>query len=339
MRSGDSPKKQVRFTKFSMAIAILFTLIASSTQAAWLEEDQHIMGTKVHVELWANDEKEGHQAIAAVMNEMRRIDQLMSPLIDSSDVALLNHFAAQRPVTITDEVFQLIKKARFYSEKSNGAFDITFASIGHRYDYRKGIWPTDNVVNKILPLVDFHHLKLNQRHSIVAYHRNGVKIDLGGIAKGYAVDQATALLRQRGVRAAIVNAGGDSRLIGDKRGRPWMIGIKHPRKPKEMIAIIPLVDTAYSTSGDYERFFIADGIRYHHIIDPKTGRPATASQSVTIIGPKATDTDALSTTVFILGPEKGMALVDRIPNIEAIIVDKKGRLLYSNGFSDRTNSQ
>jgi thiamine biosynthesis lipoprotein len=159
-----------------------------------------------------------------------------------------------------------------------------------------------------------------------------VRIDLGGIAKGYAVDRAIDITRDCGIERAMISAGGDSRIIGDRGGRPWMIGIRHPRDSSGIALRLPLSDSAISTSGDYERFFIADGKRVHHIIDPDTGRSAGASWSATVIGPDALTTDALSTTIFILGAADGLALIESLDGFDAIVIDSGGKVHYSSGF-------
>ncbi len=156
-----------------------------------------------------------------------------------------------------------------------------------------------------------------------------MRVDLGGIAKGHAVDRSIALLRELDIKQALVTAGGDSRTIGERWGRPWNIGVRHPDDAEKLVAVIPLQDVAVSTSGDYQRYFDKDGIRYHHIINPASGDSARELRSVTIIGPDATTTDALSTSVFVLGLEKGMNLVNRLPGIDAILVDAHGELHYS----------
>ena len=155
---------------------------------------------------------------------------------------------------------------------------------------------------------------------------------IGGIAKGHAVERGAALLRNAGIRHAMLTAGGDTRVLGDRRGRPWLVGIRHPRLADEIVTRLPLVDEAISTSGDYERFFEEDGRRYHHIIDPATGEPTEGILSVTIIGPDATMTDGLSTTVFVLGTEDGLALIESLAEYEAIVVDASGQLSYSSGL-------
>jgi thiamine biosynthesis lipoprotein len=268
------------------------------------------------------------------MDEFRRLDKKLSPYIENSEIALVNRMAAREPVTISQEFFRLLETSFEYAKLTEGAFDITFASIGHRYDYRKGIKPNKSMIEHALPLIDYHNVRLDADRSTVFFEKTGVRIDLGGIAKGYAVDRGIELLQQEGVTHALISAGGDSRLLGDHRGRPWHIGIQAPRDKKRMAAMLPLANTAISTSGDYERFFERDGVRYHHIISPETGRSADTLQSVTILGPNATRTDALSTSVFVLGADKGMALINRLKDVDAVIIDSRGEMITSDGFAD-----
>ena len=244
--------------------------------------------------------------------------------------------ASLEPLVISEEFFRLLETSLEYSALTEGAFDITFASIGHRYDYRKGIKPTESLIDRSLPLINHRNIRLDADRGTVFFEKQGVRIDLGGIAKGYAVDRGMQLLQRRGVQHALISAGGDSRLLGDHRGRPWHIGVQAPRDKGNMAAVLPIADSAISTSGDYERFFERDGIRYHHIISPDTGRSADNLQSVTIIGPNATRTDALSTSVFVLGTEKGMALINRLHDVETIIIDKHGKMITSDGLADLT---
>lgn len=293
------------------------------------------MGTAIRVELWHDDPAAGRAAIAAVMNEMRRIDRLMSPYKPESELSRINQRAAAAPVTVGKELFDLIARSLEFSELTQGAFDITFSSVGYLYDYRRHLRPTDQEIERTLPGIDYRHLQLDANARTIRFARPGVRIDLGGIAKGYAVDSSITLLEKRGIREALVTAGGDSRVLGDKRGRPWFIGIRDPRRRDGMVAVLPLVNAAISTSGDYERYFEADGVRYHHILNPKTGRSATGVRSVSIIGPDSTTTDALSTSVFVLGVEHGMKLVDSLSGIEAVIIDDAGTMHYSAGLQDK----
>lgn len=311
---------------------VFCALWVSGVQAAWYKDDQAIMGTQVSVELWADDSVLAQQAIAAAMAEMRRIDALMSPYKVASEVSRINRNAASRPQPLSAELYALIDKALFYSRISDGAFDISFAALGNRYQYRSGEMPSDRERSELQGQINYQRLKLDPERRTLSFLEAGMAIDLGGIAKGYAVDNAIQILQNRGIVAAVVSAGGDSRVLGDRGGRPWVIGIKHPRDSALQVVKIPLTDTALSTSGDYERFFIKDGVRYHHILDPKSGVSASLVQSVSILAPLAVDSDALSTTVFVLGVKPGLALVNRLPSIDAIIIDAQGRLHYSDGL-------
>jgi len=319
-----------------LPLVILLMAYAPASSAAWFKEERAIMGTSIVAEVWSTDRNKADAGIAAVMNEMHRIDDLMSPFKESSELSLINREAADHPVKISRELFDLIERSLYFSRISNGAFDITFSSVGYMYDYREAKAPTDAEINKALPGINYRHLVLDRRASTIRFMRHGTRIDLGGIAKGYAVDNAIAILSEMGFHQALVTAGGDSRILGDKNGKPWMTGIRDPRKKGESVVVIPLSNAAISTSGDYERYFIRDGVRYHHILNPKTGKSVHGTRSATVIGPDATTTDALSTTLFVLGREKAMKLLESLPGIDAVIIDSDGKLYYSSGLSPPT---
>ena len=302
-------------------------------QAEWFHRETAIMGTRIAVELWAADPAGGESAMDAVMEEMRRVDALMSHYKPESQLSQVNRLAAKEPVQVDAELSGLVQRALGLSELTGGAFDITYASVGYLYDYRAHVKPTARQIESGLGAVNWRNVVVDAEASTVRFARDGVRIDLGGIAKGYAVDRAIDILRSRGIEHASVTAGGDSRIVGDRFGRPWIIGIRHPDDPGKVIVRMPLVDAALSTSGDYERYFDEDGQRYHHIIDPKTGRSAGEVRSVTVIGPDATTTDGLSTSVFVLGPERGLALVEGIADVDAVIVRRDGKVLYSSGLA------
>jgi thiamine biosynthesis lipoprotein len=307
--------------------------LAAPARAAWLERTvDGTMGTRIHVELWAEDHTTGEAAIDAVMREMDRIDAAMSTYKPSSEVSRVNARAAAAPMRISRELFDLLTTAVEYSRITHGAFDITYASVGFMYDFRRHLRPTEAQIEAALPAVNYRNLELDPRRRTVHFSRPGVRIDLGGIAKGYAVDRGIAILQQRGIRHALVSAGGDSRIIGDRFGKPWIVGIRHPDHKDQVIARIPLVDTAISTSGDYERYFDENGVRYHHIIDPATGHPASKVRSATILAPTATRTDGLSKTAFVLGPEAALQIYNSLDDVDAILVAPDGRVLYSKGL-------
>lgn len=315
--------------KLSSLILLIALVAGTSATAKWHDKTFQVMGTEARVELWESNSQKAARLIDAVVAEMERVNQLMSPYIPSSELSQLNAYAAEKPVKVSAELFDLLQAAQEFSELSNGAFDITFASVGYQYDYRAGSSPSADFIDKNKSLINFRLIKLNDKNYTVSFAKPGVKIDLGGIAKGHAVDRAVNILKQQGIQHAFVQAGGDSRLIGDKNGRLWNIGIRHPRKSGEVITQVPLENVAVSTSGDYERFYIKNGERIHHIIDPKTGKSSRQSISVTILAESSTKADALSTTVFVLGFEKGLALIETLPDVSAIVIDSQGKFHYT----------
>ena len=291
------------------------------------------MGTAIHVELWHTNKIIAEKNIQRVFTEMQRIDSLMSPFKKNSELSLINNNAAKHPVKISTELYNLIQQSIKISKLSNGAFDITFSSVGQFYDYRKNRTPSEKELSKNLKKINYKNIKLNKNNQTIYFTQEGTRIDLGGIAKGHAVDKAIAILQKNGITQAMVSAGGDTRIIGDKGGRPWYVGIRHPRDKNKSAVVLPLSQTAISTSGDYERYFIKDNVRHHHIIKPSTGDSARELRSVSILGSDSTTVDALSTTVFILGLNKGMKLISSLENTEAIVIDNNGLMHYSTGLS------
>ncbi len=305
---------------------------AAPAPGAWLKREESIMGTAIVVELWCDRQAAGEAAITAVMDEMHRIDRTMSPHKDDSELSRINRGAGAGPVPVSAEMARLIVRAAEFSALSGGAFDITYAAVGQLYDYRNRVRPGDEELAKARAAVGWRHLVLDSQAGTVRFARPGMRIDLGGFAKGHAVDNAAAILRRRGIAHAMVSAGGDSRVIGDRRGRPWTIGVRDPRRPGELAAMLPLEDVSISTSGDYERYFDADGTRFHHLIDPATGKSPRGIQSVTILADDGLTCEALSKIVFVLGVERGMALVETQSGVDAVVVDAAGALHFSSGL-------
>ena len=323
----------MRFLSFFL-LSLLITSMHAGFADQWVVRDGQAMGTTIHTEIWHQDQRLAEQVADEVINLMNHVDQLMSPYIESSELSLVNRQASQAPVQISDELFKVIERSIFYSELTHGAFDITYASIGYMYDFREAIRPSRNQLDSRVQYINYKNIVLDPSDNSVFFRDPNVRIDLGGIAKGFAVDLAIEKAARSGVENILVTAGGDSRILGDRAGRPWVIGIRHPMDKNRVIAKLPLADESLSTSGDYERYFDEDGVRYHHILDPKTGDSARDVRSVTILGPQAMDTDALSTSVFVMGPKKGLELLDRLPGIEGIIVDQNGNLLFSTGLQN-----
>jgi FAD:protein FMN transferase len=315
-----------------IALGVAALGFAPGAWAAWMDRTEAIMGTRVYVQLWAEDPVKGDAAIEAVMAEMRRIDELMSHYKPESELSQINERANREPVKVDKELFDLIKLSTHYSQITEGAFDITYASVGYLYDYPKHIHPTEEQIKNALPAVNWRNMLLDEEHHTVRFEHPGMRIDLGGIGKGYAVDRGIDILKARGIAHAVVTAGGDSRIIGDHMGREWLVAIRHPDDPTKVITRIPLTDAAMSTSGDYERYFDEGGVRYHHIIDPRTGHSASKVRSATIIAPTATQTDGMSKTAFVLGPMKALEIINRLPEYDAVFVTPEGKVLYSNGL-------
>ena len=307
-------------------------LVAFPARAEWVGDAIDLMGTRVSVELWADDAARGRELVAEVMAEYHRIDDSMSTYKLDSEISRVNSGAAKAPMVISDELFRLVERSLELSVASGGAFDITYDSVGYLYDFRARQRPTDSQIAERLGAVDYRHVVLDRERRTVFFKTSGVRINLGGIAKGYVVERAAGMLRARGVEHALLNAGGDTRVIGDRRGQPWVVGIRHPRVADEVVTRLPLVDEAISTSGDYERYFEENGHRYHHIINPATGRPTEGILTVTVIGPDGTLTDGLDTAIFVLGVEKGLELIEAYPEYETIIVDAAGKVSYSQGL-------
>jgi thiamine biosynthesis lipoprotein len=315
-------------------LLVLLNLLAGLpvAHAAWYEREEAIMGTRVAVQLWSEDPQQAVDAIDAVMADMHRTDDLMSTYKPESQLSQVNAHAYERAVQVDADIIDVVQKSIEYSRLSEGVFDVTYASVGYLYDYRTHQHPTEAQIAAALPGVDYRQLLVDPQARTIRFMKPGMRIDLGGIAKGWAVDRGIEILRRAGIQHAMVNAGGDTALLGDRLGKPWVVGIRDPRKAGAVVARIPLQDEAISTSGDYERYFEENGQRYHHIIEPGTGKSPDAVRSVTVIGANATRTDGLTKTVFILGVERGMAFIRRLGDVEAVIVDKDGQVFYSAGL-------
>ena len=322
---------RVRAIGFRLLFVAL--LAPDAAQAEWITRNEAIMGTRCAVELWSEDKTAGDAAITSVFDDMKRIDRLMSTWKENTEISKVNREASKHPVKISPELFKLLQVSVEYSELTQGAFDITYASVGYLYDFKKGVHPDQKAIDKALPGINWRHMKLDPRKFTVYFTRPGMRIDLGGIAKGYSVDRGIEILQKQGITRAMVNAGGDTRIIGDRFGKPWVVGIRDPDHEGKTFLRMPLSDTAFSTSGDYERYFDEDGKRFHHIIDPKTGDSARKCRSVTVISGNATRTDALTKSVFIMGPEEGIRFIDTLADVDAVAVSPEGKVFYSKGLA------
>ena len=316
--------------------AFITCLSINSVNAKWLEHKFNVMGTAAEIRFYQPDkmsEQQAKQLLQQLVDVMHGVDESMSPYKTTSELSLINQQAYVKPLKISNELLTVISKAQHIAQLSEGIFDITFASVGHLYQYREHIKPSDNELQQAIQFINYQDILLDEQQSTIRFLKQGTKVDLGGIAKGFAVQTCLNILKQAGVQHALVNAGGDTGLLGDKFGQNWLVAIKHPRQADKQAALLPLASEAISTSGDYERYFIEDGQRYHHILNPKTGKSATGLVSVSVIGPDAMTTDALSTTLFIVGKEQGFKLLDQFVGYEAIVIDHDLNMYFSKGLS------
>ncbi|HEX8110932.1 MAG TPA: FAD:protein FMN transferase [Kofleriaceae bacterium] len=296
------------------------------------------MGTNIEVWLWTADERAAAQAAEAVFDEMKRLDLEMSNWKPASDVSQINAAAGARPVKVSDETYAVIARAVDVSKRSSGVFDITIEAFRGVWKFDQdmdGSLPDPAEVKKRLALVNWKDIALDPRQHSVFLRRKGMAITLGGIAKGYAVDRCVAILRARGFTDFMMQAGGDMYIAGRKGNEPWVVGIRDPRGPTNtMFAVAPIEDHSFSTSGDYERGFVKDGVRYHHIIDTRTGQPAHASRSVTVRARDAFTADAWSKVMFILGPRDALELIrrEKLTDFEVVWVDDKNQVVMTDGL-------
>jgi thiamine biosynthesis lipoprotein len=309
---------------------------SSSLPSNLFKYHQVAMGTVVEITIVGEDEEAAKKAALQAFQEIKRIEQLMSPWIESSDVSRINQSSGKEWVKVSPETFKVIQKAKEISELSEGGFDITVGPLTQlwRMAREKKVLPPVEELKQKLDLVNFKNMMMDQEGKVFLKKRE-MAIDLGGIAKGYAGDRAFELLNSLGYKNLIVNAGGDLRTGGLKVDQPWTIGIQDPRASQKMMARVSVSDAAIATSGDYEKFFIYQGKRYHHIFNPRDGFPTEGCQSVTILCKEGMVADALATAVFVLGPEKGYALCQKLEGVDCLIVGKEGKIIFSPGLKDR----
>ncbi len=318
----------------SLVLGFIFLLAFPSFLLAQdprlFRQSRILMGTSVEITVSLVEPKTAEEAMEAAFQEVERINHLMSHYRPDSEVSQISRQAGQKEVRVSPETLEVIERALYFSRLSDGSFDITIGPVFRLWNFREGKIPSEGVLKENLERVDYRKIKIDRARSTVFLEGPRMELDLGAIAKGYAVDRACAVLKKSGIGNFLVNAGGDLKVGGEKeKGLSWTIAIQHPRLPSEFIVKLRPKDAGVATSGDYEKSFIKDEERYHHILVPSTGMPARECQSVTILAPSAMDADALATTVFVLGPQKGFALIEKMPDVHAIIVNRRGSVLLS----------
>ncbi|GJL78009.1 MAG: FAD:protein FMN transferase [Nitrospinaceae bacterium] len=296
------------------------------------------MGTLVEISVREPDADKAQRAVDQAFDEMQRLEKLMSTHLADSEISRLNANAGEAEfIPVSQEVLEVIQRAIYWSNKTSGALDISVgpASRLWHFDNENPSLPDAERLAQAVPLINFHDIEI--KASRVRLKQSGMSLHLGAIAKGFAVDRAIAVLKNLKIQHALINAGGDLKTLGNRDdGKPWRIGLQHPRQPEKMIASFALSGKAVATSGDYQKYFMLEGTRYHHILDPKSGMPARGMISATIVTDSVMDADALATAVFVLGPEKGMILVDSLNEVEAMLVLESGTVLFSKNFQSQS---
>ncbi len=320
--------------KIFLLLATCYLLLATVSSCVPQKEKVYrkskiLMDTLITISAVSDSGDKADLAIEKAFSEIEKLDKLLNFFSDKSELSEINKNAGKKAVKVSPETFEVIERALYASEKTGGAFDVTIGTEITLWDFHNKVKPEDKAIRERLSLVNYKGILLNKRASSVYLNKKGMLIDLGGIAKGYAADKAVEVMKKKGIKSGLVSVAGDIKAFGLKPdGKPWKIGIKNPRaknEDDEIMATIELTDMAISTSGDYERYFIIEGKRYHHILNPKTGYPADGCRSVSIIAKDGAITDPFSTGIFTLGAEKGMKLLEEM-GLDGIIVDKDGKI-------------
>jgi thiamine biosynthesis lipoprotein len=292
------------------------------------------MDTVVTITVVADSGEQAEHAIDAAFDEIYRLEELLSFWTEQSEIAAVYHNAGVEPVKVSPETLEIIEMSMYISEKTGGAFDPTVGPLMRLWDFKEKKMPTEEAIKETIRLVDYTQMEIDKANSTAFLKVKGMSFDTGGIAKGYAVDRAVDVLKKKGIQSGLVAIAGDIRGFGP---RTWNIGIRNPRAAEDnddLMASVKIKDEAISTSGDYERFFIKEGVKYHHLLDPTTGLPAKGTWSVSVIAKEAVLTDGFSTGVFVMGPEKGPGFLEE-SGMEGLIVTDSGEVLSTKGLEGR----
>ena len=303
-----------------------------------VKRGQMHMGTLVFLTAVAPDEQWAHDAIEQGFAEIHRLEQILSTWIPDSELSRINAAAGQQAIEAGPETIELLEHSLEMARLTEGSFNIAVGPAVEAWNVsREGRIPTQGELDATRPLMDFSAIQIDKEAGTVYLARSGMRLDIGGIGKGYAADFAARVMREAGASAGVVAISGDIKTFGHlPDGQRFTFGIQHPREENGItIGQLELEDEAVSTAGDYQRYFEKDGIRYHHILDPQTLQPARLSQSVTIVAKTGVLADGLDTGIFVMGPEKGLALIERLPGVEGVIVGADGIIFVSSGLQGR----
>ena len=300
--------------------------------------ESELMGTRISLNVFVGDElraTEAGLAVRAAVDEMVRLEQILSEWRPDSDLSKLSDAAGGDAVVIVPELFEILQRSMEIAKDTDGAFDPTFHGVGQLWSFKPGaIPPTKKAVAAKLPLVDWTKLSLEPKTREARLTATGMKLGLGAIGKGFAADKASAVLKDKGFPNHVIEVGGDTYAAGSKGDKPWMVGIQRPGA-RGALGAIPSSDQAVVTSGDYQRYFEHQGKRYAHILDPRTGWPIPVERSpksVTLVASNATDADAYCTAVAVMGVDAGMAFVEEREDLEVVIITQDDEMRVSEGL-------
>jgi FAD:protein FMN transferase len=340
-----TPTHMMNIFKLSIAVLLCMPVVmvacagtgSFGSPLVTVKRTQMHMGTLVSITAVAPTHREANEAIDAGFQEVKRLEQLLSTWIADSELSRVNASAGRNPVRVSPETMTVVSRSLQVAEMTEGAFNIAIGPAVDAWNISaEPRLPTADELTAVKPLMDLQFVQADIWESTIYLEKPGMRIDVGGIGKGYAADQAAMVMKKAGALAGVVALSGDIKTFGrSPDGTRFRVSIQHPRKEGEILAEIDLQDEAISTAGDYERFFEKDGIRYHHILDPHSLQPARGCQSVSVIAKEGIWADGLDTGIFVLGAERGMELVEHLDDVEAIIVDHAGRVLISSGLRNR----
>ncbi len=316
---------------FVITFFILFHIVGFSQKR--FTKVTKLMGSRYDITVVENDSVKAEKEIKIAINEIKRIENIISSWKPNSQTSKINQNAGIKPVRVSKELFDLIKRSKVISKLTDGAFDISYASMDKiwKFDGSMTDFPSEEKIKKSVEKVGYQNIILNEKDTTVYLKYKGMKIGFGAIGKGYSADKAKKLLQDKGVKAGIINASGDMNTWGKQPdGTDWKVAITNPFNKNKAFALLPLKQGAVVTSGNYEKYIMFKGKRYSHIINPKTGYPSSGIVSVTVFAPKAELADALATSVFVMGKEVGLNLINQLPKVECIIIDDKGKINTSN---------
>lgn len=329
-------------------VLTLFMITCTGCANSQIQEftrDNFMMDTLIHIKVYSSDPELAQKALEEAFAEFNRVENLTDkyaeknmPDPEISDLYRVNKNAGIKPVEVSDDTLAMLERSNYFSRLSDGAFDVTVGPLMDSWGFGQTEYriPPEQELKSKLALVGYRRMIIDEVQKTVFLPEKGMKIDLGGIAKGYATDLAVQKLRQMGIESAMINAGGNIYALGSRpNGMPWLVGIQDPRDQKKMIALLSVRDAAVVTSGDYKRCFIRDGIRYHHILDPSTGKPAREVISTTIVAPNATDADLLSTALFVLGTGPGAEFIKNFSGVNAVLVNNQREIIFTKGLTDQ----